>query len=79
MAKELTWTRKILQQLKGVNPFDGDCTPSRVSLFGRRRPAMPVPLLWNYKEPIRILEAFYSEADRETGWGKHNRYLYAGG
>ena len=40
---------------------------------------MPVPLPWNYKEPIRIFEAFYSEADRETGWGKHNRYLYAAG
>ena len=40
---------------------------------------MPVPLPWNYKEPIQIFEAFYSEADRETGWGKHNRYLYAAG
>ena len=40
---------------------------------------MPVPLPWNYKEPIKIFEAFYSEADREAGWGKHNRYLYAGG
>ena len=74
-----TWTGRILQQIKGVNPFGGDCVPSRVSLFGLGRPAMPVPLPWNYKEPIQIFEAFYSEADRETGWGKHNRYLYAAG
>jgi len=74
-----TWTGRILQQIKGVNPFGGDCVPSRVSLFGPGRPAMPVPLPWNYKEPIQIFEAFYSEADRETGWGKHNRYLYAAG
>ena len=74
-----TWTGRILQQIKGVNPFGGDCAPSRVSLFSLGRPAMPVPLPWNYKEPIQIFEAFYSEADRETGWGKHNRYLYAAG
>ncbi len=74
-----TWLGRILQQLKGVNPFEGDCAPSRVSLFGSGRPAMPVPLPWNYKEPIKIFEAFYSEADREAGWGKHNRDLYAGG
>ena len=74
-----TWTGRILQQIKGANPFGGDCVPSRVSLFGLGRPAMPVPLPWNYKEPIQIFEAFYSEADRETGWGKHNRYLYAAG
>jgi cytochrome P450 len=74
-----TWTKRILQQIKGVNPFGGDCVPSRVSLFGLGRPTVPVPLPWNYKEPIRIFEAFYSGADKETGWGKHNRYLYAAG
>jgi cytochrome P450 len=74
-----TWTKRILQQIKGVNPFGGDCVPSRVSLFGLGRPTVPVPLPWNYKEPIRIFEAFYSGADKETGWGKHNRYLYVAG
>lgn len=73
------WTKRILQQIRGVNPFGGDCLPSRVSLFGLGRPAAPVPLPWNYKEPIRIFEAFYSGTDKETGWGKHNRYLYAAG
>ncbi len=73
------WTRQLLRQVRGENPFGGDCPPTRVRLFGDGRPTTPVPLPWNYKEPIRIFEAFYSEADQEDGWGRHNRYLYAGG
>ncbi len=69
----------MLQQLKGENPFGGDCLPSRVPLFGFGRPTAPLPLPWNYKEPIKIFEAFYSGTEKVTGWEKHNRYLYAAG
>jgi cytochrome P450 len=62
-----------------VNPFDGDCLPTRVSLFGFGRPSLPFPHLWNYKDPIRIFETFYWGAEKETGSGKHNRYLYVAG
>jgi cytochrome P450 len=62
-----------------VNPFDGDCLPSRVPLFGFGRPTLPFPHLWNYKNPIKIFETFYWDADKETGSGKHNRYLYVAG
>jgi cytochrome P450 len=62
-----------------VNPFKGDCLPTRVSLFGLGRPALPFPHLWNYKSPIKIFETFYWGAEKETGSGKHNRYLYLAG
>src|SRR5688572_4305337 len=74
-----TWASRAVQQVKGVNPFDGDCLPTRVSLFGFGRPALPFPHLWNYKEPIKIFETFYWGAEKETGSGKHNRYLYVAG
>ena len=74
-----TWIKRFFQQIRGVNPFDGDCLPSRVPLFSRGRPTAPIPLPWNFKEPIKIFEAFYSGAEKETGWGVHNRYLYAAG
>ena len=74
-----TWTGRVLQQIRGVNPFDGDCLPTRVSLFGFGRPALPFPHLWNYKKPIKIFETFYWDAEKETGSGKHNRYLYLAG
>jgi cytochrome P450 len=74
-----TWASRLVQQVKGVNPFDGDCLPTKVSLFGFGRPALPFPHLWNYKEPIKIFETFYWDADKETGSGKHNRYLYIAG
>lgn len=73
------WEKRFFQQIKGVNPFGGDCLPSRVLLFSLGRPTAPIPLPWNYKEPIRIFEAFYFGTEKETGWGKHNRYLYAAG
>jgi cytochrome P450 len=66
----------FLQQVRGVNPFDGDCLPTRVSLFGFGRPTLPFPHLWNYKNPIKIFETFYWDADKEAGSGRHNRYLY---
>src|SRR5258706_9414594 len=74
-----TWAARFLQQVRGVNPFDGDCLPTRVSLFGFGRPALPFPHLWNYKNPIKIFETFYWYAEKETGSGKHNRYLYLAG
>lgn len=73
------WIKRIYEQVMGVNPFDGDCQPTRVNLFGFGRPTLPVPLPWNYKQPIKIFEAFYTGTAQESGWGKHNRYLYAGG
>src|SRR6266542_2478990 len=36
---------------------------------------IPFPHLWNYREPIRILDTFFCGAGQETGSGKHNRYL----
>jgi cytochrome P450 len=74
-----TWAGRCLQQLRGVNPFGGDCLPTRVSLFGLGRPTLPFPHPWNYKNPIKIFETFYWDADKETGSGKHNRYLYVAG
>lgn len=73
------YAKRILQQITGKNPFGGDCLPSRVPLFALGRPAAPVPLPWNYKEPIRIFEAFYTGTEKLSGWEKHNRYLYAFG
>src|SRR5437016_11097711 len=73
------WSARILQQVRGVNPFGGDCLPTRVSLFGFGRPTLPFPHLWNYKDPIKIFETFYWDAEKETGSGKHNRYLYVAG
>ncbi len=70
---------RFLQQVRGVNPFGGDCLPTPVSLFGFGRPTWPFPHLWNYKNPIKIFETFYWDAEKETGSGKHNRYLYLAG
>jgi cytochrome P450 len=69
----------LLKQIRGVNPFGGDCLPSRVPLFGFGRPTLPFPHLWNYKNPIKIFETFYWGSERETGSGKHNRYIYVAG
>ena len=79
MVLQSNWCHHFFQQLTGVNPFDGDCLPSRIRLFRTGRPALPFPHPWNYKEPIQIFESFYAEAEKETGCGKHNRYLYAAG
>lgn len=73
------WSTHLLQQIKGVNPFGGDCLPTRVKLIGFGRPTLPFPHLWNYKNPIKIFETFYWNTERETGSGKHNRYLYLAG
>lgn len=62
------WSARRVQQVRGVNPFGGDCLPTRVSLFGFGRPTLPFPHPWNYKNPIRIFETFYWDAEKETGW-----------
>jgi len=68
-----TWASCFLQQVRG------DCLPTRVAPFGFGRPTLPFPHLWNYKNPIKIFETFYWDAGKETGSGKHNRYLYLAG
>jgi cytochrome P450 len=70
-----TWTRRFARQVRGANPFDGDWTPTRVPLFGFGRPSLPFPHLWNYREPLRVLDTFFWATERDTGSGKHNRYL----
>jgi len=67
--------QQLASQLRGRNPFQGDQLPSRVSLFGWGRPSLPFPHLWNYREPIRILDTYFHNVDNETPFGKHNRYL----
>jgi cytochrome P450 len=74
-----TWSARLWQQFRGVNPFDGDCLPTRVPLFGFGRPTLPFPHPWNYKTPLKIFETFYWNATKETGSGKHNRYIYLAG
>lgn len=69
------WVARVLRQLSGTSPFGGDLAPARVPLFARGRPSLPFPHPWNYREPLRILEAFYTHAERAEGAGKHNRYL----
>ncbi|MBX2839258.1 MAG: cytochrome P450 [Gammaproteobacteria bacterium] len=57
------------------NPFGGDCLPSRVPLFSWSRPSLPFPHLWNYKEPIRILDTYFHATDHLAKSERHNRYL----
>jgi cytochrome P450 len=40
---------------------------------------LPFPTLWNYKNPVKIFETFYWDSEKETGSGKHNRYIYVAG
>ena len=70
---------RMLEQLRGVNPFGGDCVPARVPLFARGRPSMPIAHPWNFKRPIPILGSYYWGTDEETGAARHNRYLYVAG
>ena len=71
--------KHLSKQLQGVNPFGGDCVPSKVSLFGFGRPSLPFPHLFNYKEPLKIFESFYLGAEGLEGSKKHNRYIYCAG
>lgn len=71
--------KNIWQQIFGVNPFKGDVLPSRVSLFERGRPCLPFPHLFNYKSPLQIFDAFYSNTKFLDIFSRHNRYLYVAG
>lgn len=64
-----------MRDVRGASPFAGDWMPTRVPLFGFGRPSLPFPHLWNYREPLRILDTIFWASERETGSGKHNRYL----
>jgi len=66
---------RFLKQLRLQNPFNGDCLPSRVSLFGVARPSWPFPHLWNFKEPIRILDTYFHQVDQLPASARHNRYF----
>src|SRR5947208_4607013 len=61
--------------MSGASPFAGDWMPTRVPLLRLGRPSLPFPHPWNYREPLRILDTFFWGTERETGSGKHNRYL----
>lgn len=61
----------------GGNPFSGELLPARIPLMAPSsgRPCLPFPHPWNYQEPLRILESYFWDAERDTGPGRHNRYL----
>jgi cytochrome P450 len=69
--------QRLPQQLRRISPFAGDIQPTRVRLFspGSGRPTLPFPHPWNYRQPIRILDAYFWDADIEQGSGRHNCYL----
>lgn len=80
LADHVPGYRRLLRlprQLLAISPFAGDSQPTRVPIFkpGAGRPALPFPHPWNYDQPIQILETYFWEADRESGPGRHNRYL----
>jgi cytochrome P450 len=68
---------RLPRQLIGKSPFGGTILPGRVPLLSLRRgrPSLPFPHPWNYREPLRILETFFWEADGAEGEARHNRYL----
>ncbi len=68
---------RLPAQLLRKNPFEGDIIPARVPLFapGSKRPTLPFPHPWNYWKPIRILETYFWEAERDEGPARHNRFL----
>lgn len=71
--------KRFAQLIFGLNMFDGDSRPSRVTLFGSHRPSLPFPHPWNYHQPIKILQTFFHDADQEQGPARHNRYLQVPG
>lgn len=64
-------------QLLGTSPFSGTIAPKRVPLITLRsgRPSLPFPHPWNYREPLRILDTFFWEAENDEVGARHNRYL----
>lgn len=72
----MIFLKNIWQQLMGINPFRGDVLPSRVYVFERGRPCLPFPHLLNYKTPLSIFNAFYTNAKSPDLFERDNRYLY---
>ncbi len=68
---------RLPRQLLGISPFAGNIQPTRVPLLWHRstRSTLPFPHPWNYRQPIRILDTYFWNADAEHGSGRHNRYL----
>lgn len=71
--------KNLWQQVVGINPFQGDVLPSRVYIFERGRPSLPFPHIFNYKLPLRIFDAFYTNAKSQHLFERDNRYLYVMG
>lgn len=69
--------KRLPRQLLRISPFTGSIQPARVPLFslGSKRPSLPFPHPWNYREPLRILETYFWNADDDAGSGRHTRYL----
>lgn len=69
--------KRLPRQLRGISPFAGDVRPTRLRLLspGSGRPTLPFPHPWNYREPLRILDTYFWNADAEQGPGRHSRYL----
>lgn len=70
---------RFIRQVRGSNPFAGDCLPTRVPVLRVGQPSLPFPHLGNYREPLRILDTFFWNVEHESGSGKHNRYLQVPG
>jgi hypothetical protein len=68
---------RLPRQFRGVNPFDGDSRPARVSLFSSRNAAstLPFPHPWNYDRPLEILETYFRDSEDDSGPARHNRYF----
>ena len=60
----------------GTSPFRGSLVPGRVRLVSwKRRVSWPFPHPWNFREPLRILESMFEEAESQVGSAKHTVYL----
>jgi cytochrome P450 len=77
IAARYRWLARLPRQLRRVSPFDGDSQPARVSLLSSdlRASTLPFPHPWNYDRPLEILEAYFRDADRDSGPARHNRYI----
>ncbi len=72
----LSFLTRLPKQIVAINPFGGDCKPTRVPLLWKTgRPSVPFPHPWNFDRPIDILDTYFWRADEEPGSGRHNRYL----
>lgn len=70
-----SWFSRLLRQLTLRHPFAGEIVPARMPLLGLGRTSWPFPHPWNFREPLRILDAYWSDVERLSESGRHNRYL----